>query len=227
MAGSAINAQFVRDGAGGAQRRRALAERIPALGRFDRHQVAGQQYVTDPNNSRRVAHIIVGCGFLAHHRRKGLFRFARRLYRRNRAGGKRRKRLAVMDQDGANVRYLTRGDDLVVTPRFSPSSQDVTYMSFGDVDPHVLLLNIETGQREVGRQFSGHDLFAALLARWTEDRDVACARLVVATSIRWICARARRREFRIHRRSTHRRPFRPTDRRSFSNPIAAARSRSM
>ena len=45
---------------------------------------------------------------------------------------KRRKRLAIMDQDGANVRYLTRGDDLVVTPRFSPSSQDVTYMAFGD-----------------------------------------------------------------------------------------------
>ena len=36
----------------------------------------------------------------------------------------RRKRLAIMDQDGANVRYLTRGEDLVVTPRFSPSSQD-------------------------------------------------------------------------------------------------------
>ncbi len=36
-----------------------------------------------------------------------------------------------MDQDGANIRYLTRGEDLVVTPRFSPSSQDVTYMSFG------------------------------------------------------------------------------------------------
>ena len=49
----------------------------------------------------------------------------------------RRKRLAIMDQDGANVRYLTRGDELVVTPRFSPSSQDVTYMSFGAGDPKV------------------------------------------------------------------------------------------
>ena len=58
----------------------------------------------------------------------------------------RRKRLAIMDQDGANVRYLTSGDDLVVTPRFSPSSQDVTYMAFpADSDPKVLLLNIEPG----------------------------------------------------------------------------------
>ena len=34
----------------------------------------------------------------------------------------RKKRLAVMDQDGANPRYLSRGEDLVLTPRFSPSS---------------------------------------------------------------------------------------------------------
>ena len=60
-----------------------------------------------------------------------------------------------MDQDGANVRYLTRGDDLVVTPRFSPSSQEITYMAFGTGDPRVLLLNIETGQREVVGNFPG------------------------------------------------------------------------
>ena len=53
-----------------------------------------------------------------------------------------------MDQDGASVRYLTRGDDLVVTPRFSPSSQDITYMAFGGDNPRVLFMNIETGQRE-------------------------------------------------------------------------------
>ena len=40
------------------------------------------------------------------------------------------KRLAIMDQDGANVRTLTRGSDLVLTPRFSPTRQEITYMSF-------------------------------------------------------------------------------------------------
>ena len=53
------------------------------------------------------------------------------------------------------MRYLTRGDELVVTPRFSPSSQDVTYMSFGQGDRKVYLLNIETGQREVVGNFPG------------------------------------------------------------------------
>ena len=61
----------------------------------------------------------------------------------------------MMDQDGANLRYLTRGDDLVLTPRFSPSTQEITYMSFGQGEPRVYLLNIETAQREVVGNFPG------------------------------------------------------------------------
>ena len=60
-----------------------------------------------------------------------------------------------MDQDGANVRYLTRGDELVLTPRFSPSTQEITYMAYGQGDPRVYLLNIETGQREIVGNFPG------------------------------------------------------------------------
>src|SRR6266567_2495637 len=65
------------------------------------------------------------------------------------------KRLAIMDQDGAAVRYLTRGEDLVLTPRFNPSTQEITYMSYGQGDPRVYLLNIETGQREIVGNFPG------------------------------------------------------------------------
>jgi TolB protein len=60
-----------------------------------------------------------------------------------------------MDQDGAGVRYLTRGDELVLTPRFNPSTQEITYMSYGQGDPRVFLLNIETGQREIVGNFPG------------------------------------------------------------------------
>ncbi len=118
-------------------------------------QVAGQQYVTDPNNSRRVAHIISDAIFSRITGEKGFFDSRVVFIDETGPAEHRRKRLAIMDQDGANVRYLTRGDDLVVTPRFSPSSQDVTYMSFGTSDPKVLLLNIETGQREVVGNFPG------------------------------------------------------------------------
>jgi TolB protein len=118
-------------------------------------QVAGQQYVTDPNNARRVAHIISDAIFSRITGEKGFFDTRVVFVDETGPAQRRRKRLAIMDQDGANVRYLTRGEDLVVTPRFSPTSQDVTYMSFGNSDPKVLLLNIESGQREVVGNFPG------------------------------------------------------------------------
>jgi TolB protein len=118
-------------------------------------QVAGSQYVTDPNNARRVAHIISDAIFSRITGEKGFFDSRIAFVDETGPPQGRRKRLAIMDQDGANMRFMTRGDDLVVTPRFSPSSQDVTYMSFGASDPKVLLLNIETGQREVVGNFPG------------------------------------------------------------------------
>jgi TolB protein len=118
-------------------------------------QVTGQQYVTDPNNARRVAHIVSDAIFTRITGEKGFF--DSRVVFVDESGPKERriKRLSIMDQDGGNVRNLTRGDELVVTPRFSPSSQDVAYMAFGQGDPRVNILNIETGQREVVGNFPG------------------------------------------------------------------------
>lgn len=118
-------------------------------------QLTGQQYFADPGNWRRVAHIISDAIFEALTGEKGCFDTRIVFVDESGAKDQRRKRLAIMDQDGANVRYLTRGDDLVLTPRFSPTSQEVTYMSFGQQDPRVYLLNIETGQREVVGNFPG------------------------------------------------------------------------
>ena len=118
-------------------------------------QAAGQQYVTDPNNSRRVAHIVSDAIFSKITGEKGFFDTRVAFIDESGPRENRRKRLAIMDQDGANVRYLTRGDDLVVTPRFSPNSQELTYMAFGSDDPQVFLLNIDTGQREVVGNFPG------------------------------------------------------------------------
>lgn len=118
-------------------------------------QLTGQQYFTDANNWRRLAHIIADAIYSRLTGEKGFF--DSRVVFVDETGPKenRKKRLAIMDQDGANIRYLSRGDDLVVTPRFSPSSQDVAYMSFGAGDPKIYLLNIETGQREVVGNFPG------------------------------------------------------------------------
>jgi TolB protein len=123
---------------------------------FAGQQISGQQYVTDGANWRRVAHMISDAVYSRVTGETGFF--DTRIVFIDETGPKerRRKRLAIMDQDGANVRYLTGGNDLVVTPRFSPTTQEITYMGFtGDGQPRVYLLNIETGQREVVGNFPG------------------------------------------------------------------------
>jgi TolB protein len=118
-------------------------------------QLAGQKYVTSPESWRRIGHIISDQIYERLTGEKGYF--DSRVVFVDESGPKERriKRLALMDQDGANVRYLTKGADLVLTPRFSPSTQEITYMEFGQGDPRVYLLNIETGQREIVGNFPG------------------------------------------------------------------------
>src|ERR1700681_3939904 len=118
-------------------------------------QLAGQQYFTTPDNWRRIAHIISDAIYERLTGDKGYFDSRVVFVDETGPAEQRVKRLAIMDQDGANVRYLTRGDELVLTPRFSPSTQEITYMAYGQGDPRVYLYNIETGQREIVGNFPG------------------------------------------------------------------------
>ncbi len=122
---------------------------------FAGQQLTGQQYFTTPDNWRRIAHIISDAIYERLTGEKGYF--DSRIVFVDETGPKQQrvKRLAIMDQDGAGVRYLTRGDELVLTPRFNPSTQEITYMAYGQGNPRVFLLNIETGQREVVGNFPG------------------------------------------------------------------------
>ena len=118
-------------------------------------QMTGQQFFTQPENWRRVAHIIADAIYERLTGEKGYF--DTRIVFVDESGSKsaRVKRLAIMDQDGANVRYLTDGSNLVLTPRFSPTKQEVTYMELQNGQPKAYLLNIETGQRTDVGQFPG------------------------------------------------------------------------
>lgn len=118
-------------------------------------QVAGEQYTTESANSRRVAHLIADAIFTRVTGEKGFFDSHVAFVDETGPAEKRRKRIAIMDMDGANVRYLTRGDELVVTPRFSPSAQQIAYMSFGNADPKVSVLDVETGQHRAVGNFAG------------------------------------------------------------------------
>lgn len=112
-------------------------------------------FSTTPDNWRRVAHIISDKIYQRLTGEKGYF--DTRIIYVSETGKKtqRYKKLAIMDQDGANVKYLTLGNELVLTPRFSPKNQLVTYLSYFRNMPRVYLLDIETGVQEVVGDFPG------------------------------------------------------------------------
>ena len=151
-----INTQALVTGAIARQQDGRLRAEFRLWDIFAGQQMAGQQFFTTPDNWRRVAHIIADAIYERLTGEKGYFDTRVVFVAENGPKDKRVKRLAIMDQDGANVRYLTRGEDLVLTPRFNPTAQEVTYMSYrGQEQPHVYLLNIETGQRELVGDFPG------------------------------------------------------------------------
>jgi len=118
-------------------------------------QMVGQAYHTEPSNWRRAAHQIADAIYKRLTGEDGYFD-TRVVYVGETGPQQRRvKRLAIMDQDGANHRYLTDGRVLVLTPRFSPTSQEITYLSYLNNRPRVYLFNIDTGQQEVLGDFPG------------------------------------------------------------------------
>lgn len=122
---------------------------------FGSSQMTGQQFFTQPENWRRVAHIIADAIYKQITGEDGYF--DTRVVFVSESGPKnaRKRQLAIMDQDGFNVRTLTNANDIVLTPRFSPSKQEITYMSFENNQPRVYLLQLETGQREMVGNFPG------------------------------------------------------------------------
>ena len=112
-------------------------------------------FTTVPKNWRRVGHIITDKVYERLTGEKGYF--DTRIIYVSEAGPKtqRIKKLAIMDQDGFNNKYLTLGNELVLTPRFSPTNQMVTYLSYFRNLPRVYLLDIETGIQEVVGDFPG------------------------------------------------------------------------
>ncbi len=112
-------------------------------------------FTTVPTNWRRVGHIITDKVYERLTGEKGYFD-TRIIYVAEKGPKtKRIKKLAIMDQDGFNVKYLTLGNELVLTPRFNPTNQMVTYLSYFRNLPRVYLLDIETGVQEVVGDFAG------------------------------------------------------------------------
>ena len=149
-----VNAQALVVGRIGASEGRLRAE-FRLWDVFAGKQLAGEQFFARPKDARRIGHIIADAIYERITGEKGYF--DTRIVFVDELGpkDKRVKRLAIMDQDGFNVRLLTTGQNLVLTPRFSPSTQEITFTSFEAETPKVYLLNIETGQKEIVGTFPG------------------------------------------------------------------------
>jgi TolB protein len=137
-----INAQALVTGQIGRQTNGRLQAKFRLWDVLGGQQLDGKQYdLTTPDNWRRIAHIISDAIYERLTGEGGYFDSHVVFVDETGPRERRVKRLAIMDQDGANVRYLTRGDELVLTPRFSPSTQEIIYMAYGQGDPRVYLYN--------------------------------------------------------------------------------------
>ncbi len=118
-------------------------------------QMIGMAYMTTPTNWRRIAHIISDAIYKRITGEEGYFDSRLVYISETGPGNARVKRLAIMDQDGQNHRFLTDGKHLVLTPRFSPTAQQITYMAYYNRKPRVYLYDIDSGRQEVLGDFPG------------------------------------------------------------------------
>ncbi len=118
-------------------------------------QIQGTAYTTAAGNWRRVAHIISDVIYERMLGEKGYFD-TRIVYVAGSGPRDRRiKRLAIMDQDSENNRFLTNGTWLVLTPRFHPTQDEIVFMSYANNRPRVYAFNLGSGAQRVLGDFEG------------------------------------------------------------------------
>ena len=116
---------------------------------YGESQMVGTSFSTQPESWRRVAHMVSDAIYERVTGEKGYFDTRIVFISETGPAIKRVKRLAIMDEDGANPNFLTRGDYMVLTPRFNPTAQMIAYMSYIGAKPRVYLFDIETGKQEM------------------------------------------------------------------------------
>ncbi len=112
-----------------------------------KNQLVREGWVVAPGDWRRAAH---KCSDLIFSRLTGESPFfdSRIAYIAETGPKDRRvKRLAVMDSDGANHRFLTLGSATALTPRYSPDYSKILYLSYVDGNPRIYVYDIGTGKQ--------------------------------------------------------------------------------
>jgi len=120
-------------------------------------QATGLSFTSQPSNWRRLGHIIADAVYKRVTGEEGYFDTRVAYVSETGPLNNRTKRIAIMDQDGANNRYITDGGTIAITPRFSPTLQEIVYMAYGDrnTPPKVYLQNVDSNRRELMGNFPG------------------------------------------------------------------------
>ena len=130
-----------------------------------RNELVREGWVIAPAEWRRAAH---KCADLIYSRLSGESPFfdSRIAYiAETGTKGARVKRLAIMDSDGANHRFITNGQSTALTPRYSPDYSKIAYLSYVDGNPRIYVYDIGTGRQTLVTQ-SANPTFAP---RWSPD----------------------------------------------------------
>lgn len=119
-------------------------------------QIAGEVLELPENLWRRAAHKIADKIYEKITGDSGYFDSKIVYVAESGSGLKKIKRIALMDYDGANNRYLTDGKSLVLTPRFSNSVGKIFYVSYA-AQRRALVYekDLKTGKESVVGDFAG------------------------------------------------------------------------
>ena len=109
----------------------------------------GLQFVATTSSWRRMSHKVADAVYSRLTGETGYFDSRVVYIAEEGPKGKRKKRLALMDYDGANVRYLTNANNIVLSPRFSPNAREIIYTSYETGSPRVFLMNVDTLKRRI------------------------------------------------------------------------------
>lgn len=107
----------------------------------------GTQFTSGPADWRRIAHKIADGIYSELTGEKPFFDTSVAFISETGPKNDRSKRLAIMDYDGANLEYLTEGDEIVLAPRFSPDGNRLIYTSYITGTPRVQMLDLRTGEQ--------------------------------------------------------------------------------
>lgn len=120
-----------------------------------REQIEAQSLVASKKSVRRLAHIMADAIYERLTGEVGYFDTQIVFIAETGPVNKRVKRMAIMDQDGYGMRYLSDENAFVMSPHFSPNMQTIVFLSYYNDDPMVWTLDLDTGEQRRLGQFGG------------------------------------------------------------------------